>query len=819
MTIHQGQDRLPDTLLEPVTPPITAPSGTPAQPLQLPFGLTHDDLRSAPGVLVRAFAPVLAALTVVIAIASASSLPDDFSGSPSDWLRSAVVVTALAMGGRLVADGSIAAEVASAEVGAALRLIPLVVTVAIVVLAARAAARDERATPSSTTTHLLARSGLAALVAGVVATVVAGIAGTSSAYGVDLAEELDIAGSVGVGAGLFGTFVGATLVVGVAVLLGRLVAAPDGVVPAVVTALRTPERHGELRSVLRILRTFAVGMLAAAALAVVAGYLYAAVFTDDLDGYRLGALAGLLVLGVNLVVVTVLGALGVPGVVSTESRGSADVMEFFEDSIGSASGTSTGLTDHKWLLLVLLVPAAIALGTAIRTALREPVATVLGTSALKTAALAGAVAGLTAALLVRVSGSAEASAAGAFDFLEFAGSAGMSAGPSLLWAPVLGAAWSAAVVWAVRFGPTLALSVHPRVARLVAGRRIAPVWADALTGTVPAPAGRRSVAVRRSALATAVLIAVAAMGAVVVALLNALVFTPQAAAEEYLGAVADGDAAAVLSQLADAPDPDGQPLLGEDVLGSDDFVAISDVEFGEVSEYGSSATVAVTYTVDGEEVQDSISLTAGEDRFGLFRTWTVAEQLPTVELYASNGLDQQIAGETLAAGSYGALPGRYTVHAADHPLLTADPTPVLVTSDTYATVSPVADVKPDAVAAARKAVDAALADCTGSTSLPLDNCPFFTSDYWGDDLSGIEVAVTKAPKYTLEYDASIGGLEIVSQAYGEVRLTGTQTYETFASWFSGTEEPELRPYDQRYSFTLSGEVTATGRGMDVTLRD
>jgi hypothetical protein len=808
MTIQEGQDRLPAAVPEPLAP-LPAPPAGPVAPPQLPFGLTVDDLKAAPSVLVRAFAPVLAVLTVLVAIASASTLPDGFSGSLADWLRTAVAVVALAMGGSLAADASFAVEIASAEAGIALRLVPLAVTAAILVLAARAGAREERRAPSTGTAHLLARTGLAAVVAGIAAAIVAGIAGTSDLYGLDLTEEFDLSGSVDVGAGVFGTFVGTTLLIAVAVLLGRAPAAPAGTVPAIVAAVRSPERNAELRSVLRTLRTFVLGLLAVAGLAVMVGYLYAAVFTDQLDDARVGTFVGLLVLGLNAAVVVALGALGVPGVLDSESRGSADLMEFFEDSVGVNTSHSIGLTDHGWALLVLLVPVVVALGAAVRRSLREP-GTVVTATSLKTAAFAGVVAGLAAALLVQVSLSAEASTAGDLDFFELAGEGAVSVGPSLLWAPLLGAFWAAAAVGALRVGPTLALSLPPRVTRLLAGRRIAPVWAAALTGTVPPPAGRRSVAVRRGALVSALLVAVAAIGAAVVALLNALVFSPQAAAEDYLDAVADADLAAVLVQLAEAPDLDGQPLLSEDVLSGDGFVAIDDVVLGETHESDSSATVEVSYTVAGERVRDSISLTTGEDRFGLFRTWKVAETLPVIEVWSQGGLGHRVGDVTLDDGAYRALPGGYTFSAADHPLLTAEPASLVVTSDSFATASLVGDVTDEAMDAARDAVDAALAECAAATSLPLADCPFFTSRYWGDDLTGIGLTITEQPEYYLEYSEHLGGLEILTESYGEIRLTGTQTVSSFFS-----DEVEQRPYDETFSFTVSGEVTVSGDELDV----
>jgi hypothetical protein len=222
----------------------------------------------------------------------------------------------------------------------------------------------------------------------------------------------------------------------------------------------------------------------------VLAFLHRAYLTDDLDGDRWQALAGLVVFSANAVLVAALGALGVPMTFSGESRGDARLLDFVDDAVsGGGSGQWTLFDDRIWLL-VLLVPLAVALGTAVRRSLRQP-GVVIGTTGLKSAAAFGAAVGLVAALLVRVSvsGSVEGSAAIVGDA---SASASLAAGPSLLWAPLLGAAWAAFAVWALRWGPTLALSLPPRVTRAVAGRRIAPEWDAALAGSAPAPAGTRS---------------------------------------------------------------------------------------------------------------------------------------------------------------------------------------------------------------------------------------------------------------------------------------------------------------------------------------
>ncbi|WP_369136920.1 hypothetical protein [Modestobacter versicolor] len=786
----------------PPAPPAAA-AATPPQ--QLPFGLTGDDVNGALRVVGRSLLPVLGGLTVVVAVVALFAAPDGHGGSLADWLRTAVLLLALSLGGRAVVDGSLDADVVQAGMSVGVRVLPLVVTVVTLALVARASAAAEGISASTGRQQLLVRSVLTGLVAGVGLAVVVALARSGSVYGVDLADAFDGAGAE-VGAGALGAFLGATVLVSLVAAAARARTAP-GVTLLPTTA--TAERTATLGPVLGTLRTFALGLGGAAAVAVVLAFLHRAYLTDDLDGDRWQALAGLAVLGVNAVLVVALGALGVPMGFSAESRGDAELLEFLDDAAGGSGSGQVTLFDSKVWLLALLVPVLVALGTAVRRSVRGH-GNVPGTAALQAAAVIGAAAGLAAALLVRVSvaGSAEGSAEviGA----SASASASASAGPSLLWAPLLGAAWAAAAVWALRSGPTLALSLPVRVTRLLGGRAIAPEWVAALAGTAPAPAGTRSAAVRLGALVAGLVLVVGALGAAAVAAVNAFVLTPQAAAEEYLDAVADADVAAVLAQLADAPEVDGQLLLSDDVLGSDDFTAIGDVEVGEVSEYGGSASVQVTWSVDGQEVEDSISLVRGDDRFGLLHQWEVAESLSAVELYSDSGLGAQIAGADLAGESYLALPGGYRVHAADHPFLTSDPSSFVLGSGTSAGPSLDPRVKPEALDGARAAVEERLAECAASTTVPLDNCPFLSTwSRYNGTLSDVSIAIPTAPEFSLEYDQYDGVLAIVTETRGRAVLTGTMTDTDWRG------EVEVEPYKSDFRFSMEGEVSSSGGDLAV----
>lgn len=804
----QGFDAPP-----PPPPPAPAPAPAPSTPPQLPLGLTPDDLGGAAHVLLRSFAPVLAALTVVGAVFTAFAVEDEFSGSLADWIRTAVLLTALAMGGRAAVEGTISAPEAAAEIDFGLRILPLAVTLAILVLVARSSARQERSQPSTTPRHLIGRAAVTGLFAGAGMGLLTALSSTSSAYGLDVADEFELLrGGVDLGAGPIGTALWTAVLVGVTALVARSATAPSGSLPmpSWLPALRAPERASELGSVLRVLRTFAVGLLAATAVALVLAVLHRAVLTDDLDGTRLPAFVALIVLGINAVIVLLLAGLGVPLTVDGESSGSYELLEFLDDSAFTAVNRSIGLSAKPVLFLVLLVPVVVALLAAVRRTLRDHTAPA-GPRELKQAAGVGAAVALLAAFVVQVTVSG--SVTGAVESLgSLGGSADFGVGPSLLWAPLLGAAWATFAVWALRLGPTLALSLPPRLVRLVAGKGIRQDWSAALTGTGPAPAGRASRGIRLGARLLVLAAALAALATAVVALLNALLFTPQATAEEYFDALADANVAAVAEQMADAPDLAGQPLLESAVLDSEDFVAISDVGIGTVDERDGYASVEVSYSVDGERYTDSVSLRTGEDRFGFLRTWEVDESLPVVDIWSESGLGHQIGGEQLAVNTYLALPGGYTFSPADHAMLTAADAEVVVTTDAPASALLTPQVKPEAMDAAREAVHQRIAECLASTEVPLDNCPFLTADYWYDDLSDVSIEIVDEASWSLEYDESLTGFRIESSGEGTVLLRGTETVSAFFS----DDEDTTEPYEQEWGYYVDGEVTGVGRQLEVS---
>jgi hypothetical protein len=258
--------------------------------------------------------PVLTGLLVLIAVASLAALPSGHSGSLADWLRAATAVVVLSLGGRLVLDGSVGVGKVYGEAAAALHVIPMLVTVVVLGLAARAATRAERRAPSSSPRQLLVRSCLTGALAGAGLGLGALLARTSESFGANLSSVTPFGGSsLRVGPGPIGAFVGALLLIGLASAAGRAIAfGPALTTMPWLARYRLAERIAEFGLLLRTLRTFAAGLLGAAALALLLVVLHELLLSGDPAATRGRALAGLLVLGVNLLLAIALGSLGVP---------------------------------------------------------------------------------------------------------------------------------------------------------------------------------------------------------------------------------------------------------------------------------------------------------------------------------------------------------------------------------------------------------------------------------------------------------------------------------------------------------------------------
>lgn len=800
--------------------PATA-NGTP-NPLAGAFSqITSADMQAAARPAAQVLGPLLAALTVLSAIVSELVLDEGHEGGLADWLRTSIAAVAASVGGTLGVSGFFTGDEAAGSLSTTGRALPLLVTTALLGLTVWTSAKAERSTPSADARQLATRAVLTGAVFAVALGLFTVLAKTSTVYGYGLADELDVDGAkLEAGAGLVSSFLGALVLVSIAAYVGRLRATSTAAVPVplpVVLAKRVGDsRVAGARPAAALLGAFTVACAVTVAVLGVLYLAYQALLTDSLDGERLQAFATLLIISVNAVGYGLLSALGIPVAYSAAGGGSGSVFGFGDSSSGAEAG-SLSIFDSKRLMLALLIPVLVALAVTIRRTLRQSDLTQLGRDGktIKAAAVLGAGGAFTLALLLRVSGTGEAS--GSIGIGSLGGQAEAAAGPSLLWAPIVGALWGAGLVLALRFAPTLALSLPTAVVRRLGGGKISPEWAAALNGTGPAPAGTRSQAVRAGAAVAAAALSLAALGGIALVAVNALFNTPKAAVANYFQALEDGDVSAAMDMLAAAPEIDGQPLLEDQVLDSEDVTLLNDVEISKVEAEGDYATAEVTYKIDGQSVTEQVTVTAdGQDkRFGVLRTWKVGASLPVLPVYQTGPLSLTVAGVGLSEGEYLALPGSYVVKPSENALLTASPVTVRLSSQEFASpVEIVPSIKPEVRDQARTAIEERLADCAAQTTYPLVNCPFGGRFFFiPDDLQGLKYSVVQEPTWSLQYDAFDGGISIVTDDLGEVAVTGTRTFESF---FSG---PVTEPYEDVSSFNLDGRLGMSGGSVSITFEE
>ncbi|SCX39687.1 hypothetical protein SAMN03159343_0743 [Klenkia marina] len=757
-------------------PPVVGPPA-PTAPLAV-------DLLQALRTVARGLLPVLVGLALFTAAVGGSAAIAGDGGSPGDWLLAAVVVFGLALGARLVVEGQVAPEVGAAGVDVGIRVLPLVVTAAVVVSLAAAARRSERAHRSAGPAQLLVRAGLAGLVAGVLVLLLALLTRTSTFLADELGGLVASPGQVSTGLGAVGAFFGPALLVGIVVAAARYA--------VVRTGSPRPAWWGEVRAVGRVLRTAVVGLVVVAAVLLVVVAVQDAAghgFVEGGDGDVLAVGAALVLLG-NVLGAGVLALLGVP--LSATAYG-AGAFTGSPDGIRASQTVQYGLVDEPVLLLLLLLPVLVVLVTAVRRTVRGRQLP-LGPRSVLVGAGAGAVAGLLLALLVRAWASGGGGASGYGYGAVGIGQA--SLGPSLLWAPLLCGFWAALAVAAVRVGPTLVLSSPAWFVRLAGGRRQHPQWLAAVAGTGPPPAGRRSAAIRGTVLGVGVLAVLGVVGIGAVAVVRSTVLTPESALDDHLAALAEGDVAAL--GLEEPPGP-ADVLLSPEVLDSDAYAPPTDLEVLEVDTYGSSASAEIGYTVDGERATQRVWLSR-ED--GLLGGWTVEGGDSSLYVQDSSGVAVQVAGVDVPEGSQRALPGTYTFTAADDEVLTADPLTVAVLGDlSYDTVSLEPRVRDEVTELVAQAVDEALTDCAARTTVPMDGCPFLDEySYVPDDVTGLTVRVVTVPDWELELDHE-GQLVIRSDYDGEVLVTGSRPP------FSSSPDQTPRPYESDVSFSLDADVS------------
>ncbi|MFE1287959.1 hypothetical protein [Streptomyces sp. NPDC058751] len=772
------------------------------------FDRVRPDTRSAKTAAVGALSALgsqLGLLFVVIAV-SAQFLPEEYGGTVGDWMTAAVWMAALALRGTLgltveggagsgsdsgfggMSSGNLTGQ---GEVDLTLQLLLFTGTALFAVW--WFARRDERRTAADTWARVAGRSATGALVHALAMSVLVLATHSSSVFGMKT-EELGPV-SLDLGVAVWPLLPYALVFVLLADLAARAAVRRKalGALPAGLT-----DRFRDWRSPLIAAGTVSAVLLGLGALTVLGFALFA-----DTGELNAGAAFGLsLLVLVNSAVWLAGTAMGVT--VGSSLSGAAGVQSSFGGDDTSRlkdakAGLFTGGMPGTAYLLLLLV-ALVVVAAAVRHALaHDPQKRMLDT--LWRFAVVMAVLWTPLAVVSGPSGAVDGSVGMEMGLLGAGGSAhgSVSFGLSvfgtlfvaLLWGglllvaaqfltrPLL-SAFPAAGAWVLRMP---GLPVHPQWAALLAdaaqrrGRPVPPRLADAQTEPLACPP--LATDAKWARFTGAGLIAVVVLGGggtAAWAVVDSQVYGPEAAAEDYVQAVADGRAEDALELLDGSHS--GRLLTRAALAGQRKAAPLTDVNVEKVEESDTTATAVVTYSVGGKKQETSLRLVVdeGDEHLGLWRSWKVSDGLAQVYVTASPLLrEAKVNGVPVplkdGAAELAVFPGTVTVAAVDSGHFAGSGGGSVV-------VEPGGSENPDRLEAtltaeggrvAQQAVIAELAQCAErSTTLEPEDCPLSPDGYHSssDEVEDVHWTQRSEPELELEAEpaedgtvTAVGGLD------------------------------------------------------------
>ena len=357
--------------------------------------------------------------------------------------------------------------------------------------------------------------------------------------------------------------------------------------------------------------------------------------------------------------------------------------------------------------------------------------------------------------------------------------------------------------------PAAPSSTHPGYATT---SMIPPTVPPSVPPAASAPRKPLTARQRLTLIVVGIVAAVAVALGVAYAALNATVFSPSHIAGEYLSAIASGDYERA-NEIADPQLDQSQRALLTDAASQTENATISNARVVSVDDAADgSKTVAVTYTIGGNTVNDTFTVAPTGSRFLVFPDWTITTPLlKRIDVSASAAVTElEINGIAVSAGnasdtddtgmSFHVYPGTYRVSAAESDYVTSD----TITLDTYdrtagyVTAEPT-DTLTDEI---QSAVDEKLRTCAASTDAEPEGCPFGRYVFSSDRYRNFSWSVTESP--TVDYVSLDDGT--FSTDLGEAQAT--YEYQNYDE----TWEPD----DYTDTFYVNGDFVIDGDGVTVT---
>lgn len=327
-----------------------------------------------------------------------------------------------------------------------------------------------------------------------------------------------------------------------------------------------------------------------------------------------------------------------------------------------------------------------------------------------------------------------------------------------------------------------------------------------------APKGKPLTAKQKTGIIIgAVVVGVIAVLGIAYAVLNATVFSPQSVADRYVAALSSGDYEEA-NNIADPQLDQDQRLLLTNKAAQTENATITNARVTGITDSADgSKLVNVTYTISGEQVNDTFTMAPAGSRFLIFRDWTVTTPLLkeiTVSTDAAtpgltiNGIE--VGEENAVSGSFGSdlvfkvYPGTYRIAVTETEFITESgdgPAIVSTNGSTYAYTS--VEATDALVQAVQDGLDAQLQTCAASTEGEPEGCPFSMYTFSEDRYRNVTWSITESPE-----------VDYIDLGSGEFMTSGgeaTATYE-YRQYDDSWEPDDYTDYIYVYgSFTIDGD--------------
>lgn len=310
-----------------------------------------------------------------------------------------------------------------------------------------------------------------------------------------------------------------------------------------------------------------------------------------------------------------------------------------------------------------------------------------------------------------------------------------------------------------------------------------------------------------------VAIAIIALG-IIYGVLSSTVFSAKSVAESYVSALAGGDYDKA-SSIADPQIGKDQRKLLSNSVAKVDSATISNPHVDSVKTSNGTTTVAVSYTLDGTTINETLSLNKSGTRFLIFPNWQITTPLVksvnvtvpdcaealTVNKVAVTAKNAEKNGNVWRLRLY---PGMYSIAAKSTDYISGESTTFRTGKQNESTIEVTVKATSKLESDLEGALNAKLDKCAESTKASPASCPFGYNIYDDDEYRNFAWSISKYPEIN-DIDLENGSFTTKS---GKAKLT----YE----WQIGDE---WKPSDTSDTFHANGSFAIKDGKVTITFDD